>query len=175
MVRRYLIAAALVAAPVQAEVVAVDDAGFEVVERIVIAAAPDAVFARLVEVGRWWDASHSYSGDAANISLDARPGGCWCEKIPPGGAIEHMRVVYVDPGKILRARGGLGPVQSEGADGALTWTLKAVEGGTELRQRYAVGGRVRGGFPAMAPLVDGVLKMQMGRIKRYVETGKPTA
>ena len=103
------------------------------------------------------------------MTLDARPGGCFCEAIPKGaGAIEHMRVVYVQPGATLRLQGGLGPLQAEAATGTLTWTLKAVPGGTEISQNYVAGGYIRGGADKMAPLVDQVLSQQLGYLAKYI-------
>ena len=49
------------------------------------------------QIGSWWNPEHTYSGDAKNLSIDARPGGCFCEKLPNGGGIEHARVIYVVP------------------------------------------------------------------------------
>ena len=47
---------------------------------------------------------------AANLSLDAAPGGCFCERLPNGGGVEHMRVTYVEPGKRIVLTGSLGPL-----------------------------------------------------------------
>jgi uncharacterized protein YndB with AHSA1/START domain len=94
--------------------------GFALESAGAIAASPDQVFAALGQVGKWWDPAHSYSRTAANLTIDVRAGGCWCETVPPGGSVEHMRVVTVRPGKQLVARGGLGPLQGEGVDAALT-------------------------------------------------------
>lgn len=66
------------------------------------------------EVHAWWDAANSYSGDAANFYLEPRALGCFCEKLPGGGSIAHMQVVYVEPGAVLRMLGGLGPLQGMG-------------------------------------------------------------
>jgi hypothetical protein len=49
-------------------------------------------------------------------------------------------VVFVDPGKTLRMRGGLGPLQGLGVAGAMTFTIAATESGSELTYRYVVGG-----------------------------------
>src|SRR5689334_7558542 len=46
------------------------------------------------QVGSWWNPEHTYSHDAKNLSIDARPGGCFCEKLPNGGGMEHLRVVW---------------------------------------------------------------------------------
>ena len=89
-------------------------------DEAIVAATPDRVYAALLKVGRWWDEEHTYSGDARNMALDARPGGCFCEKIPGKGAIEHMRVIYVSKNEVLRLSGGLGPLQESGVTGTLT-------------------------------------------------------
>lgn len=165
-------AAAIVAPSAPAKVVSSTPAGFELTEKVTIAAPPTKVYAALLQVGRWWSSSHTYSGDAANLSIDPRPGGCWCETIVDGGSIEHMRIVYLRPGQTVRAQGGLGPLQAEGATGSLTWTIKPVDGGSELTQSYVVGGYIRAGADKVAPLVDGVMSEGLGRAKAYIETGK---
>ena len=44
----------------------------------------------LVQPSRWW--SHTWSGDKANLTLDPRAGGCFCETLPPaGGALPPAR------------------------------------------------------------------------------------
>lgn len=156
--------AALVAAPAAAEVVSATPQGFEVKAQATVAASPQAVWAMIGRIGRWWSPAHTYSGKGANLRLDPRIGGCFCETLDGGGGVEHLRVVYAAPGKMLRLQGGLGPLQGEGATGALTWTLKAVPGGTEITQTYVVGGYIRMGAEKLAPLVDGVMKEQLGRL-----------
>jgi hypothetical protein len=75
-----------------------------------------------------------------------------------------MRVVMVMPNRTLRLSGGLGPLQSEGLAGALTWQLEPVEGGTRITQTYIVGGNMRLDRAAIAPAVDGVLREQLTRL-----------
>lgn len=158
-----------VASPAIAEVKSATPAGFEVESKIVAPVAPAEAYAALTRIGAWWDSAHTYSGKAANMTLDARPGGCFCEAIPDGsGAIEHMRVVYARPGATLRLQGGLGPLQAEAVAGTLTWSLKAVSGGTEVSQNYIVGGYVRGGADKMAPIVDQVLSQQLTRLGAHL-------
>ncbi|HVJ02553.1 MAG TPA: SRPBCC domain-containing protein [Sphingomonas sp.] len=156
---------AAAASPAAAEVTASSEAGFTSRHSIVIAAPPARVWDALVHPGRWWDKAHSYSGDAANLSIDARPGGCWCEKIA-GGGVEHMRVVYVAANETLRMRGGLGPLQQMPVTGVLTITLKPVAAGTELVATYAVAGP---GLAALAAPVDAVLGSQWPRLKVAAE------
>jgi hypothetical protein len=64
-------------------------------------------------------------------------------------------------------------VKESGATGHLVWSLDEKAGKTTLTQTYFVGGYYPGGLGALAPAVDGVLAEQLGRLKAYVETGKP--
>ncbi len=155
-----------------AEVVDAGATGFSIQITSSIAAPPSRVFETIVNVGSWWAPDHTFSGNAANLSLDATAGGCWCEKLP-GGSVQHMTVVFVDRDKTLRLRGGLGPLQALAIDAVLTFTLKEANGSTMLDVTYRVGGYAPGGFESISKGVDGVLTGQVGRLKRTVETGKP--
>ncbi len=126
------------------------------------------------QIGSWWDSGHTYSGDAKNLSIDARPGGCFCEKLPNGGAIEHLRVIYVAPREVLRLSGSLGPLQASGVAGSMTWKLTGGSDNTRVQVSYSVGGFIEGGFEKVAPAVKSVLREQFDRLKLFVETGKPT-
>jgi len=150
--------------------------GFLVKFDISINAPAAKVYDALVgQVGSWWDPQHTYSGDAKNLSLDARPGGCFCEKLPNGGGIEHARVIYVAPREVLRLSGALGPLQGSGVAGTLTWKLTSGTDNTRLQLSYSVGGFIDGGFEKIAPAVESVLRVQLDRLKQFAETGKPTA
>lgn len=153
----------LAAAPAAADV-KISESGFVVENKAVVAAAPDAVWGALAAPARYWNPDHSYSGKAENFTLDAKAGGCFCEALPGGGSVEHMRVVLVMPGSALRLIGGLGPLQSEGVAATLTWALKPVAGGTEITQTYVVGGNMRFDVPATAPVVGQVLNEQLTRL-----------
>ncbi|HEX3524020.1 MAG TPA: SRPBCC domain-containing protein [Stellaceae bacterium] len=162
-----------VAGPATAEVKSVTANGFEVATVGTIAAPADRVYAALGEVGHWWDPSHTFSRDAANLSMELRAGGCFCERLKGGGSVQHLQVVYAAPGQGLRLRGALGPLQTEGADGTLSWTLKPAEGGTNVTLSYVLGGYIRGGMEQWAPKVDRVLDEQLQRLKSYVEGKSP--
>lgn len=168
-----VLGAVLAAAPASAEVVDVADGGFAVRETVTVSADPGRAWTALVEVGKWWDPAHTYSGDSANLSLDPRPQGCWCEKLPGQGGVAHMTVVFADPGKTLRMTGGLGPMQAMAVAGVMTWTLTPGPNGTRVETTYSAGGYSRGGFKDFAPGVDGVLAAQMARYQRYVNGEKP--
>jgi hypothetical protein len=158
--------AALVSPAAQAEVKSAAAGNFLVENKAVLAAEPAQAYAMLVRVGEWWNGQHSHSGDAANLSIEARAGGCFCERLPAsGGSVEHARVVFADPGRMLRLQGGLGPLQGDPVAGTLTWTLKAVPGGTEIMQSYAVSGFIQMGGEALAPMVDSVMAEQLTRLQ----------
>ncbi|MGZ8363865.1 MAG: SRPBCC family protein [Caulobacteraceae bacterium] len=166
------LAALAFGAAARAEVVDVQPQGFQIKETVEIAAPPARVWAALVEPGRWWSPKHSWSGDPVkNMTLEARPGGCFCEQTPGGGA-KHLEVVFVDRDKQLDLWGALGPLHWEGAAGGMSIRLKAKDANdTTLTLTYTVGGYLTGGSQKWAPLVDGVLGEQTARLKRYVETG----
>jgi uncharacterized protein YndB with AHSA1/START domain len=166
-----VVAAALVSAA-HAEIVDQRATGFSLQEKEQIAATPDKVYAALIDVSKWWDSAHSFSGDAKNMTLDARAGGCWCESLPKsGGSVLHMTVVYADPGKVLRLRGALGPFQSTGMDGAMNFVLTPNKQGTEIQLVYNLGGYIWGDFQAIPKSADGVLGLQLFRLKQFIETG----
>ena len=150
--------------------------GFLVKFDVSVNAPAAKVYDALVgQVGSWWDPQHTYSGDAKNLSLDARPGGCFCEKLPNGGGIEHARGIYVAPREVLRLSGALGPLQGSGVAGTLTWKLTSGTDNTRLQLSNSVGGFIDGGFEKIAPVVESVLRVQLDRLKQFAETGKPSA
>ncbi len=159
-----------VGSSVQAEVTAVSEQGFTSEHELDIAADPDRIYAALTaEIHLWWDATHSYSGKAENFYLEARAQGCFCEKLPSGGSVRHMQVVFADPGKQLRLSGGLGPLQAMGVAGSMSFVLIAQGEGTRFMYRYEVGGYTAGGLAALAGPVDQVQLGQLNRLKAYVE------
>jgi len=158
-----------------ADVVKSSQEGFVVRETAVVKAGRETVWAALVEPGRWWNKDHSWSGDAKNLTLEPRAGGCFCETLPGGGSAEHMRVVQAVPGSLLRLKGALGPLQSEALEGVLTVELKAVDGATSIEWTYVVGGYARFPLKEIAPAVDTVLGEQAGRLASLVERGDPAS
>jgi uncharacterized protein YndB with AHSA1/START domain len=154
---------------------AVTPNGFLVKFEVSVTAPPAKVYDALVgQIGSWWNPEHTYSHDAKNLSIDPRPGGCFCEKLPNGGGIEHLRVVYVAPPQVVRFSGALGPLQASGVAGSMTWKLTGGPDSTRLDLSYSVGGFIQGGFDKIAPAVEAMLREQLDRLKLFVETGKPT-
>ena len=165
---------AILAAPLRGDVIESTAAGFFVQSTAAINAPPAKVYAALTDgVGGWWDPAHTFSHDARNLSVDAKPGGCFCERLPDGGGVQHMRVVYAAPGKLLRLTGAIGPLQEAALVGTMSWSLLQNGGGTAVELSYAVGGFRAGGFRDLATVVDGVLRGQLARLRAFVETGRP--
>lgn len=168
-------AALVFSMPAIASVTSVGKNGFEVKETAHIAARPDSVFYTLVRPARWWSSEHTFSGSASNLSMSPKAGACWCERLPDGGSVQHLQVVYVKPDEILRLKGALGPLQEEPVVGVLTFQLTPANGGTVVTLVYAVGGYSEKSFAQWSKTVDGVLAEQLTRLKRAAETGNPDA
>lgn len=161
---------AALAVPAHAEIVARDDNGFVIRQTVDVGASTPEAWRTLVKPATWWSSEHTFSGEAANLTLDPVPGGCFCEKLPASkqggagalaGGVQHMRVVYVEPGRALRMTGALGPLQSEAVLGSMTITLKAGDRGTRILIEYVVGGYMRYRMDQIAPAVDRMLGQQI--------------
>jgi hypothetical protein len=144
--------------------------GFTIQDSVFIASEPKDVYHSLVaDIGQWWDSAHTFSGNASNLSIDDRAGGCFCEKLENGGSVRHLEVVFADPAKTLRMIGGLGPLQAMAVTGSMTWSFSKIDSGTNVKVLYSVGGYRSGGLQKMAPLVDKVILEQLTRLKEYIE------
>jgi hypothetical protein len=145
--RKYLLSMLLAAtaAPAAAEVEDSTPSGFAIRSQAVVAASPAETWAMLGRIGEWWSKAHSYSGDAANLRLELRAGGCFCEALPasvgkPAGGVEHGRVLTAMPYRLLVLDAPLGPLQGQALVGRLSWALRPVDGATEVTQSFVAGG-----------------------------------
>lgn len=164
-----LVTVMLAASPAVADIVPANGTGFVINDKLVIAAPPVKVWAVLVQPSRWWAKNHTYSGSSANLTLDPRAGGCWCEKLNGGGSVEHMRVVMLAPNETLRLVGALGPLQQGAVAATLTIELKADANGTQLSYSYIAGGYMRPPLETLALPVQGVLAEQFAHLKASAE------
>lgn len=148
-------------------------AAFVARTQVEVPAPPNEAWETLIAPERWWDKAHTWSGDAANLSLNAQAGGCFCERLPVAigtsrqgraGSVEHLHVVHVRPGKLLRMSGALGPLQGEAVAATLTITLESTNVGTRITWEYVVGGYMRFRPTEIGPGVAGVLAGQLGRL-----------
>ena len=168
---------AFATAPLHAEVVETSDDGFVTRDTAMVAANPMETWLALTKPRDWWNSRHSWSGDAKNMTLTPQAGGCFCERIPgdetPGtspmdGSSQHAVVLQASPLKVLRLRGGLGPLQGEPATGILTITLKEVPGGTRILWEYNVGGPMRYEIPEISKAVDAVMSEQLHGLQDFL-------
>ncbi|MFO1307178.1 MAG: hypothetical protein U1F64_01870 [Burkholderiales bacterium] len=167
-----LVAGAALAGTAHAEVKAAAPDGFQLAFAERIAAPPAAVYAAIGQVERWWSPEHTYSGDAANLSIAMQAGGCYCERWA-GGAVEHGRVILLLRDQAVRLEAPLGPLQGLAVSAVLTFALKPEDGGTALSVGYRVNGSASSALDKLSGAVDGVIGTQVQRLKRLVETGKP--
>ena len=132
-----------------------------------IAAAPANAWAALVHPELWWPSDHTWSGNRANLRLEAQAAGCFCENWGEASA-EHGRIVMAQPGALLRIRGALGPLQGMAVTGVLTVQLKPTDaGGTEATVTYRLSGDASHKLDAIVPAVDQVIGQQFGAFAAY--------
>lgn len=152
-----------------AEVIDSGDNGFVLRDTALLDADAIDIWLALIKPGNWWTDTHTWTGDSRNLSLTPQAGGCFCERIPEDieadritleGSVEHMRVIQAYPERVLRMRGGLGPLQSEPATGVLTIVISEVAEGVRVVWEYVVGGYMRYKSPIIAPAIDNVMKEQ---------------
>ena len=165
--------AATLSLPALADTSAVSATGFISSFREEVKGTPDEVWKAITHLPRWWSSEHTWSGQAANMSVDLAAGGCWCERWGEGRSVQHGRVLMVEPGRVLRFDASLGPLQELAARGVLTIVTSAQEGKTFLRMTYRVVGPADAGMDKLAPVVDQVMAAQYRRLKLLAETGKP--
>lgn len=166
----FLLALATVA---QAKVTFQSATGFTVSHTADVTADPKAAYDAFVKIGNWWGSDHSFSGDAKNLTIETKRGGCWCEALPEGGFVLHMEVTHAAPGKTLVFSGGLGPLHFMGVAGAMMVSFEKKDKGTQVTLSYAVGGYDERDFKDLAKGVDGVLGEQFKRYANFASTGKP--
>ena len=163
----------LVASPAAAEVVSAGANGFEVRHSVNLVIPQQKAFSAFSEVQNWWSKDHTYSGNAANLSLQLKPGGCFCERLDNGGGIEHLRVTYVQPGERIVLSGSLGPLLYEATNGVMDVKVERIAGGSRITMDYKAAGFAKGGATELAPIVDKVLGEQMKRLRVYSAGGAP--
>lgn len=162
-----LCAALSLAAPAAAEVTERREDGFVVAHVFETPASPQAAYAMTGQPGRWWNGEHSWSGDAANMTLALEPGGCFCEALPGGGA-RHGEVLMAWPGKRLTLEAGLGPLLGVASGAFLDFGYAPSAEGTRVTVTYRVEGH---GLGALADPVDGVIGEQVERLKALLDEG----
>jgi len=158
--------------PSRCEVRDTREGGFTIESIVMAEAAPAEVYRQLIKVAGWWDPKHTWSGSARNLKLEPKAGGCFCEKLAEGGSVQHARVIFAQPGKVLRLEGALGPLQDMAVTGVLTFNLAPDGPGTRITMTYRVAGVLTMDSAKLAPLVDQVMGIQLGRLRSFA-SGAP--
>jgi uncharacterized protein YndB with AHSA1/START domain len=143
--------------------------GFTLENTIQVSADVQTAWRALVDdVGEWWPRDHTWWGEESVLAIDARAGGCFCERNGAQQA-QHLLVAFVDPGKLLRMTGGLGPLQGIGLHGVLEFRLAPAEGGgTTITLFYRAGGYTPDDLAQFAPIVDQVQAQQLGALGAFL-------
>lgn len=158
------------AVPAAAEVVERHADGFTLRFAAPMETSAEDLLGSLGEIGKWWDGAHSYSGDAANMTLVMEPGGCFCEALADGTAFEHGRVVSVDPVTGVQLNAPLGPLKATATKADLGFGWTSASRGWTVVMTFVVEGP---GLGAFADGVDGVMGGAFSRYVRHVEYGEP--
>ncbi len=143
--------------------------GFTVSNTVVVDATPSRSWDALInEIGLWWPADHTWFGDAGTLSIDPVAGGCFCERNGQQQA-QHLTVSHVDPGKLLRMLGGLGPLQGMGLHGVLDFQLEALDKQrTQITMQHRVGGYSPDDLGEFATVVDQVQALQLNSLAKHL-------
>lgn len=172
-VNRRLLAAclALLSAPLAAEVLDQSAQGFTLSNTATANVGPDRAWQALIaEVDQWWPKDHSWFGAAGRFSIEASAGGCFCE-IAGARQAQHMQVLFVDPPRLLRLGGGLGPLQGMGLAGVMEFRISPAadeSGGSQLTLWYRAGGYTPQPLGDFVGVVDQVQALQLGALASHL-------
>lgn len=175
ILRSSILAAIFTYSSLYAEVLDSAANGFTVKNTVLIEADRGVVYqAAMANVGSWWSSDHTVSGNAANLYMDARVLGCFCERLGDGAGLVHLSISFINPGVLVRFNGGLGPLGLMGVAGNMTWEFETVDEGTLVTIEYAIGGYMPGGLDSIAAPVDDVLFDALARLAAYVQDAEPS-
>ena len=156
----------LAAATTKAEVTEVSEQHFVISINIAIDAPSNQVYDQFIQIGQWWQDSHTWFGDASKMTIEPKANGCFCERNGEQQAV-HMTLSQINPGKSVHMTGGLGPLSSLAVNGYMTWNFEATEDNTtNLKLNYRVTGFVNQKTEDWAKAVDGVLMQQVKNLTK---------
>ena len=159
-----LLLAALAASPAFAAVESSGADGFVVRHQAIVPVDRAKAYEEALHPERWWSDAHTWSGSAANLSIDARAGGCWCERWDQGEAA-HGRVIRLLPNENLRVDAAFGPLQEMALNGVFDVWMHEDAGGTKLEVTFRVTGPASAQLDKLAPAVDQVIGEQVARLQ----------
>lgn len=149
----------------RAEVVTSSESGFELRHEATSLLEPYELWDILIEPKVWWDGNHTYSGDAANLSLGGKKAGSYWREDWDGGSVIHGQVLTAMEDSKLVLSAPFGPLQGTGATCIWTITLSPAEGGgTLIRSRHVIAGAPGTGLEELAGPVDRVMSNGIERL-----------
>jgi len=165
------LAATLAAAegPAQSAVTTLPPNAFQIAQQRSVAAGPERLQPALSAVASWWNVKHTFSGNAANLNLEPRAGGCFCERWDQG-SVQHLQVVMAEPG-IVRLAGAMGPLQGLAVQGVMTISIEAKDGKNTLSVVYRVGGVDAASMEKWPAAVDAMIGETTDRLAAYLNDG----
>lgn len=174
-IRRYalglLVASLHLPGSSQATVLEKGDSGFTVSHQIEAPVTPQELSRIVVEeIHNWWLDDHTWSGSSKNLKITSSLPACFCERMPNRGFVQHMQVVSMMPGKMLRMTGGLGPLQEFPVNAVMTFRFEETRQGSRLVLTYKVRGDAEDGVEKWAGPVDSVLGQQLESLSRYIRS-----
>lgn len=170
MFRSALIAAALALlgpAPASAEIVSRSENAFTLRFALGLEATREDIIAAVGDIPGWWDPSHTYTGDSANLSVSFTPDGCWCERLADGTTFEHARIVSITDEEVVM-RAPLGPLNGRATRADLTFDAGPETPGALVTLEFVVEGP---GMGAFAEPVHAVMQQGWTRYIRWIEYG----
>jgi len=159
---------AMAAGPAVAEVVSRTPDSFTLRYAVGAEIVPEDIPSSLADLPGWWDPSHTYTGSAANLSLDLAPGGCWCEKLADGTNFDHGRTLSVADDQIV-FHAPFGPLRGKTTRADLVVSWPAANRGWTPTWTMTVEGP---GVGAMAEGVDAVMGAGYQRWLTWLERGE---
>ena len=115
----------------------------------------------------WWDGAHSYSGDAANLTVDMQVGGCWCETLPDGSDFHHGTVLAIAEDRLV-FDAPFGPMHGKTTRADLVIAWPENDSGRAVVWTLTIEGS---GLGAFADPVDGVMGAAFARFNATVDSG----
>jgi len=125
------LAGILALATAHADIVESSDSHYVLRHEATSSLTPSALWQRLIEPASWWHPDHTYSGDANNLSLDARAGGLWLETWD-GGSVVHGSILLLEDGQSIRLYAPFGPLQGLGVYTVWTITVSTDGSGSKV-------------------------------------------
>ena len=151
----------------QADVTSKGEAGFNLKITGVANVPPAVAYEQFLDIGECWLSSHTWYRDASNLSVEAKAGGCFCEK-SDGSEVLQMLVTFIKPNAEIKMVDGLGPLQMMDIHSGMSWSFEPAKNGTLITLTYNVTGYAPGGLSDIADIDDAVQTDQLNALVKHL-------